>query len=99
MPEFTELDDSEKIHLHFLKTYQRKKREFQIRTALANAIIRLSDAICPLLDQTVKDDALLLSEFMKKSAIAYVELSRLIGATRFCEYRILLALSVLEEGV
>jgi len=98
MPDYTELDGKKKKQLHILEIFQRKKHELQIRTAIRQAVIRLSQAISPLLDESNRDDALLLSRHAKSSSIAYRRLASFPGAIRFCDFRISKALEVLRGG-
>ena len=98
MPDYTELDGKKKKQLHILETFQRKRRELQIRTAIRQAVIRLDQAISPLLDESNRDDALLLNQLADSSSIAYRRLALLPGAIRFCDFRISKALEVLRGG-
>lgn len=97
MPDFIELDDQKEKQLHILETFQRKKRELQIKTMIREATVRLDLAISPLLDQTNREEAMLLSRFASLSSIAYRRLAKLPGGIRFCEFRISKALSILKE--
>jgi len=98
LPDFIELDQKKKKQLIILQTFQRKKREFQIKWLILHSVIRLEDAILPLLDKKNRKEAILCSKFANQSSIAYRKMARLPGAMRFCDFRISKALEILGRG-
>jgi hypothetical protein len=97
MPDFTPLSAKKDRQVRLMRTFKRKKREFELRQHLANASIHIAETIIPNLDDSKASEVRIKGRLLARSSGAHMRLSNYPGALRFCELRIKLATEWLQD--
>jgi hypothetical protein len=98
MPEFEPLTPEELVRFRAFKKAQADLITFETQRLMAKAAIRLTDAVSPTLDPSVREQALLMANLTERKAKALRKLATLGGAIRFASDKVRRALSRLELG-
>lgn len=88
MPDFTSLNQDSERQVRLLRTFQRKKREFLLRTHVSHAALRIAEAIVPKLRDDRPDELRTKARLLTRGADACERLANYPGALRFCDFRI-----------
>lgn len=88
MPNFSKLDEKSERQVQFLRTFYRKRREFQLRKHIAEAALQIAEAIVPKLRDENASDVRIKGRLLNRSSAACIRLAQYPGALRFCDFRV-----------